>query len=57
VEGFYVDQQEARIAMAVLGGKGVHVLRTINTGVSWDDLSANLPDAAANAIHILQERP
>jgi photosystem II stability/assembly factor-like uncharacterized protein len=52
VEGFYVDQQESRIAMAVLGGKGVHVLRTINTGVSWDDLSANLPDAAANAIAV-----
>jgi uncharacterized protein (TIGR03437 family) len=52
VESFYVDQQESRIAMAVLGGKGVHVLRTINTGVSWDDLSANLPDAAANAIAV-----
>jgi uncharacterized protein (TIGR03437 family) len=52
VASFYVDQQEARIAMAVLGGRGAHVLRTINAGVSWDDLSANLPDAAANAIAV-----
>jgi uncharacterized protein (TIGR03437 family) len=52
VEGFYVDPQESRIAMAVLGGKGVHVLRTINTGVSWDDLSANLPDIGAHAVAV-----
>src|SRR5258707_4394133 len=50
VASFYVDQQEARIAMAVLGGRAAHVLRTINAGVSWDDLSANLPDTGANAI-------
>ena len=27
------------MAVAVLGGKGSHVLRTINTGVTWDDLT------------------
>jgi uncharacterized protein (TIGR03437 family) len=56
VENFYVDSQEPRIALAVLGGKGAaHVLRTINTGVSWDDLTANLPDSAVHAIAV--DRP
>src|SRR5207302_1740127 len=45
VESFYVDPQQPGIALAVMGGKGsAHVLRTINTGVTWDDVSANLPD-------------
>ena len=52
VAAFYVDEQESRIAMAVLAGKGARVLRTINTGVTWDDLSANLPDAAARSIAV-----
>jgi uncharacterized protein (TIGR03437 family) len=56
VENFFVDSQEPRIAMAVVGGKGgPHVLRTINTGVTWDDVSANLPDAPAHAIAV--DRP
>lgn len=52
VEGFYVNSQESRMALAVLGGKGPHVLRTINTGVTWDDLTNNLPDAAAHALAV-----
>jgi uncharacterized protein (TIGR03437 family) len=52
VEAFFVDAQESRIALAVLAGRGAHVLRTINTGVTWDDLSANLPDAPAHAIAV-----
>src|SRR5262249_27415598 len=55
IESFFVDAQESRIALAVVGGRGPHVLRTINTGVTWDDLSANLPDAAAHAIAV--DRP
>ncbi|HTM51265.1 MAG TPA: hypothetical protein VL285_21365 [Bryobacteraceae bacterium] len=56
VENFYVDAQQPRIALAVLGGKGAaHVLRTINTGVSWDDLTANLPDSAVHAVAV--DRP
>src|SRR5579872_2240738 len=50
VKGFYADAQDSRIALAVVGGKGAHVLRTINTGVTWDDITANLPDAPANAV-------
>src|SRR5262245_43856533 len=53
VENFSVDPQEPRIALAVVGGKSApHVLRTINTGVTWDDVSANLPDAPAHAIAV-----
>jgi uncharacterized protein (TIGR03437 family) len=52
VESFYVDAQESRIALAVLGGKGAHVLRTINTGVTWDDISSNLPDTAVHAVAV-----
>jgi uncharacterized protein (TIGR03437 family) len=53
VEGIFVDAQESRIALAVLGGKGTpHVLRSVNTGITWDDLSSNLPDAPAHAIAV-----
>ncbi len=52
VENFYVDSQQSQIALAVLGGKGAHVLRTLNTGVTWDDLSSNLPDMPAHAIAV-----
>ena len=39
--------------MAVLGGKGAqHVLRTINLGVTWDDLTANLAETAAHGIAV-----
>ena len=56
VEGIFVDGQESRIALAVLGGKGApHVLRSVNTGITWDDLSSNLPDAPAYAITV--DRP
>src|SRR6202022_3454469 len=37
-------------------GKGArHVLRSVNPGVPWDDLSSNLPDAPAYAIAV--DRP
>jgi uncharacterized protein (TIGR03437 family) len=53
VESFYVDAQESRIALAVLSGKGSpHVLRSVNRGVTWDDLSSNLPDAPAYGITV-----
>lgn len=56
IEGFYVDAQESRVALAVLSGKGAgHVLRSVNRGVTWDDLSSNLPDAPAYAIAV--DRP
>ena len=50
IESFFVDAQAPRVALAALGGSGAHVLRTINTGGFWDDLSANLPDVPARGI-------
>ncbi len=38
------------MALAVLGGSGVHVLRTTNGGGFWDDLTNNLPNAAAHGV-------
>ncbi len=50
IESFFVDAQSPRVALAAAGGSGAHVLRTINTGVFWDNLSANLPDVAAHGV-------
>jgi uncharacterized protein (TIGR03437 family) len=50
VESIYVDAQAPRMALAAVGGSGAHILRTINAGGFWDDLTANLPDAAAHNV-------
>lgn len=58
VQGFWVDPQDSRIALAILGARtspvggepATHVLVTLNGGVFWDDMTANLPDAAATGI-------
>jgi uncharacterized protein (TIGR03437 family) len=50
IEEFFVDPQAPRLALAAAEGPGPHVLRTVNTGVFWDDLSANLPDVPAHGI-------
>jgi uncharacterized protein (TIGR03437 family) len=58
VQAFWVDPQDSRIALAVLGARpsplpGVaptHVLHTLNAGSFWDDMTANLPDVAATGI-------
>jgi uncharacterized protein (TIGR03437 family) len=50
IEEFFVDAQASRMALAAAGGTGAHVLRTVNTGGFWDDLSANLPDVPAHGI-------
>jgi uncharacterized protein (TIGR03437 family) len=50
VERIFVDAVEPRVALAALGGSGAHVLRTTSSGSIWDDLTANLPDAAAHGI-------
>ncbi|HXM44472.1 MAG TPA: hypothetical protein VN924_24755 [Bryobacteraceae bacterium] len=50
VERIYADPTEPRVALAVLGGSGVHVLRTTNTGGFWDDLTSNLPDVPARGV-------
>lgn len=50
VESLYVDGAEPRIAVAALAGNGARVVRTTNTGLFWDNLTSNLPDAAAHGV-------
>jgi uncharacterized protein (TIGR03437 family) len=58
VQGFWVDPQDSRIALAILGARpspvagvpATHVLRTLDAGQIWDDMTANLPDASATGI-------
>jgi uncharacterized protein (TIGR03437 family) len=56
VEGIWVDASDPRVAVAVLGArssaaggsiKPAYVLRTMNGGSFWDDITANLPENAA----------
>ena len=59
VERLWVDPSDPRVALAVLGAtpagatvldQRAHVLHTMNGGAVWDNLTANLPDAAAHGI-------
>ena len=50
IERFYADPAEPRVALAAVGGAGVHILRTTNSGGFWDDLTSNLPDAPAHGV-------
>jgi uncharacterized protein (TIGR03437 family) len=56
VEAIWVDANDPRVAVAVLGArsrvtpgatKAAYVLRTMNGGSFWDDITANLPENAA----------
>ncbi|MGD0578839.1 MAG: hypothetical protein ABSC08_07915 [Bryobacteraceae bacterium] len=47
------DPQDGRFAVAALAGsegKGVRVLRTLDGGASWDDLTADLPEGRVNGL-------
>jgi len=50
IESFFVDSQAPRVAVAAASGSGAHVLRTVNSGGFWDDLTTNLPDVAAHGV-------
>ncbi len=57
VTAFWVDPADSRIALAVLasrphGAEGIppRVLHTIDGGLSWDDVSANLPDLSVRGV-------
>jgi uncharacterized protein (TIGR03437 family) len=54
VERFWIDSADARIAIAVLGSSSspapVHVLRTINGGTVWDDMTGDLGDLAVHGV-------
>ena len=55
VEAIWVDAKDSRLAIAALGTRAnapagsrpARVLRTMNGGLFWDDITANLPDSAA----------
>jgi uncharacterized protein (TIGR03437 family) len=56
VEAIWVDPNDPRVAVAALGArprtaqseaKPTYVLRTMNGGIFWDDISSNLPESAA----------
>jgi uncharacterized protein (TIGR03437 family) len=53
VERIWSDPADSRFALAALSGvegKGARVLRTLNAGAYWDDITANLPDGAVHGI-------
>jgi uncharacterized protein (TIGR03437 family) len=59
VERFWADPADPRIAIAVLGARpanaavsspAVHILRTVNGGAVWDDITGNLPDASVEGV-------
>ena len=51
LEAIFVDAKEPRIALAVYGSRKLaRVVRTMNGGQFWDDMTANLPESAAHGI-------
>lgn len=59
IERIMIDPLDARIALAAVGlaasdqppqTHGIHIERTVNGGVFWDDLTANLPDVPAHGV-------
>jgi uncharacterized protein (TIGR03437 family) len=64
VTAIWVDANDPRVAVAVLGGRSTtaaesskpsYVLRTMNGGVFWDDITSNLP-ATASAHGVAADR-
>ena len=55
VESIWVDPNDSRVAIAALGARTstrdanrpMYVVRTMNGGIFWDDITDNLPDGAA----------
>jgi uncharacterized protein (TIGR03437 family) len=55
VRDVYVDPEDSRLGLAALaspsgGGSSPRVLRTVNGGVFWDDISTDLPEGGANGV-------
>ncbi len=51
----WADPIDARVALAVAGGQvglGSRILRTLNGGIYWDDLTANLPPGPVTGIAV-----
>jgi uncharacterized protein (TIGR03437 family) len=68
VERLFADPRDGRLALAALAGDSPaspRVLRTVNAGLFWDDLTSDLPsgrayavaaDRAAGAVYVATER-
>jgi uncharacterized protein (TIGR03437 family) len=60
VEAIHADARDPQLAVAVSGARAAslagtraaHVRRTINGGEFWDDVTANLPDAAVHGVAV-----
>ena len=53
VRRIVTDPQDGRFALAALAGsegKGTRVLRTLDGGATWDDLTADLPEGRVNGL-------
>ena len=48
VERIYMDADAPRAAIAVVAGS--HLLRTVNAGAVWDDITGNLSDAGIHGV-------
>jgi uncharacterized protein (TIGR03437 family) len=59
IERIVIDPLDTRMALAAVGSpaadlppqtRGIHIERTMNSGVFWDDITANLPDTPAHGV-------
>ena len=52
VEAIFVDPQEPRVALAAFAQAPgqARLLRTVNGGLYWDDVTANLPNASVHGV-------
>lgn len=50
VERFAVDPDLPRIALMAADSKGAHLFRTLNGGLTWDDITGTLQDVPAHGI-------
>jgi uncharacterized protein (TIGR03437 family) len=52
VEAIFVDAQEPRVALAALARTPgqARILRTVNGGLYWDDVTSNLPDVSVRGV-------
>ncbi|MDQ6704687.1 MAG: hypothetical protein M3Z85_01850, partial [Acidobacteriota bacterium] len=50
IERFFVDPEAPRVALATVAGGAVHLLKTSNGGLFWDDVTGNLPDVPAHGV-------
>ena len=50
VQRFFVDSDAPRAAIAVMSDSGPRLVRTVNAGAVWDDVTGNLSNLAVNAV-------